>query len=226
MHTSLTPSSTFGTLSSVRFDPVTVQADTVAIIAPGPSFRVGDFRRLKDHVHIIAVKGAIAGLHRADSWVTVDANRRTRQWMMDPSQRKVGTKYYAAVPDDFGTPDARLLWHRKPPEPDIHWLRRIAGIGLSLDKSVLHTGNSAFGALGLAMHMGAKKVALFGVDGTQERYGIGQGKPRGSLVHLPALFSSATAQLAQAGVLVKNGGRLPVFDRVKCEDAIRWLNVV
>lgn len=224
MDTSLKLSSTNGICTSVRFDPVTVQARSVAIIAPGPSFRMANFASLRAHVHIIAVKGAIHGLRRADSWITVDANRRTRQTMMGMFHRKAGTQYYAAVPEDFGQPDARLLWHRAPPEPDIHWLHRVAGIGLSQDKSVLHTGNSAFAALGLAFHMGASRIALFGVDGTQEQYGIGPGRPRGSLVHLPALFSSAKAQLSQAGVLVKNAGRLPVFDRVSTHEAIAWLN--
>jgi len=217
-------SSISGTWSSVRFDPVTIRADAVAIVASGPSFRTTPFDNLKDHVHVIAVKGAIFGLPRADSWITVDANRRTRQRIMSPEQRKEGTRYYAAVPEDFGRPDARLLWHRNPPEPDIHWLHRISGIGLSEDASRLHTGNSAFGALGLAYHMGAKKVALFGVDGTQEPYGIGLGRPRGSLAHLPALFSSAATQLSQAGVLVKNAGFLPAFDRVDAGSAIAWLN--
>ena len=224
MDTNLIASSISETWSCVQFEPVTVQARSIAIIAPGPSFRLANFVSLKKHVHIIAVKGAIHGLRRADSWITVDANRRTRQTMMDPFCRKAGTRYYAAVPEDFGQPDARLLWHRAPPEPDIHWLRCISGIGLSYDKSVLHTGNSAFAALGLAFHMGASRVALFGVDGTQGQYGIGLGRPRGSLAHLPALFSSAATQLNQAGILVKNAGYLPVFDRVSTHEAIAWLN--
>lgn len=226
MDTNLIASSTCETWSSVRFEPVTVRARTVAIIAPGPSFRLADFTRIKPHVHIIAVKGAIFGLKRADSWITVDANKRTRQTMMAPSFRKEGVRYYAAVPEDFGSPDARLLWHRRPPEPDIHWLRRTLGIGLSTDKQVLHTGNSAFAALGLAFHMGAQKVAIFGVDGTKDPYGIGLGRPRGSLDHLPALFSSAMTQLSQNRVLVKNAGRLPVFDRCSSKEAIAWLNDV
>lgn len=226
MDTNLIASSISETWSCVQFEPVTVTAETVAIIAPGPSFRSANYAWLKPHVHIIAVKSAIQGLARADSWITVDANRRTRQTMMAINCRREGTRYYAAVPEDFGRKDAGLLWHRAPPEPDIHWLKRVSGIGLSLDKRVLHTGNSAFAALGLAFHMGARKVALFGVDGTQDQYGIGLGRPRGSLAHLPALFSSAATQLNQAGVLVKNAGLLPAFSRVNPRDAIEWLNAV
>lgn len=224
MITSLVASSTNATCSSIRFEPVTVRADRVAIVAPGPSFGGVDFSKLSRDVHIIAVKGAIWGLKRADSWITVDANRRTRQQMMAPNQRHSGTRYYAAVPEDFGQPEARLLWHRNPPEPDVHWLRRISGIGLSIDPTTLHTGNSSYAALGLAWHMRASRIALFGVDGTRESYGIGRGRPRGSLEHLPALFSSANVQLAQAGVLARNAGRLPVFDRCSPREAIAWLN--
>ena len=224
MDTNSLPSVTNEILSSVRFDPVSVRADRIAIIASGPSFRDADYSLLSEDVHIIAVKGAIHGLRRADSWITVDANRRTRQTMMAVNHRKAETQYYAAVPEDFGRPDARLLWHRAPPESDIHWLHRVPGIGLSEDKQTIHTGNSAYAALGLAYHMGASRVVLFGVDGTQAPYGIGPGRPRGSLVHLPALFSSATTQLGQAGILVKNAGRIPVFDRVKPQSAIAWLN--
>ncbi len=224
MDTNLSMSLTCETLSCVQFEPVEVRARSVAIVAPGPSFRGVAFGLLRRHVHIIAVKGAIFGLTRADSWVTVDANRRCRTQMMSLTHRKAGTKYYAAVPEDFGSDNARLLWHRAPPEPDIHWLKRMPGVGLSEDKTELHTGNRAFAALGLAYHMGAERVALFGVDGTQAQYGIGAGRPRGSLVHLPALFSSAINQLSQARVLVKNAGCLPVFDRLNSKDAISWLN--
>lgn len=212
------------TEGTLFFSPVSERADRVAIIASGPSYRWADFKDLAKYVHVIAVKGAIEGVSWANSWITVDANRQVRFRWMSPRRRKAGCQYYAAVPPDFGLPTARLLWHRNPPEPNIHWLERRPGIGLSEDPKVIHTGNSAFAALGLAYHMGAKKIGLFGIDGTQERYGIGAGRPKGSLIHLAGLMMSAEHQLRQAGVEVRNGGSLDAFDKHEAPEVIRWLN--
>ena len=53
------------TRAILSFDPVTLRADRVAIIANGPSFRGVNFGLLDPGVHVIAVKGAIDGLTRA-----------------------------------------------------------------------------------------------------------------------------------------------------------------
>jgi hypothetical protein len=209
----------------VDFLPVTDRAKSVAIIASGPSYREFDWRGLASWVHIIAVKGAIDGLgSRANSWMTVDANRKVRQLWMGDFCRHKGVKYYAAVPEDYGLPDARMRWHRPPAEKDFHYLKRIPGLGLSEDPSIIHTGNSAWGALGLAYHMQATKIALIGVDGTQDRYGVGQGQPRGDLSHLGALFLTAATQLNARGAEIKNAGALPTIPRENARSVMKWLN--
>lgn len=225
MKTLLSMTSVTSSSSPVEFEPVTERADAVAIIASGPSYRDFNFRLLDKHVHIIAVKGAIEGLgRRAHSWITVDANRKVRSLWMGHMTRVQGVHYYAAVPEDYGTAEARMKWHRPPAETDIHFLKRISGLGLSEDPSIIHTGNSAWAALGLAYHMQASKIALIGVDGTQEAYGVGQGAPRGDLSHLSALFTTAQTQIARRGASIRSTGKLACFEQERAGDVIKWLN--
>lgn len=225
MRTHLSMTSVTSSSSPVEFKPVTERADAVAIIASGPSYRDFNFRLLGQHVHIIAVKGAIEGLGiRAKSWITVDANRKVRSLWMGHMSRVRGVNYYAAVPEDYGTAEARMKWHRPPAEEGIHYLKRISGLGLSEDPSIIHTGNSAWAALGLAYHMQASKIALVGVDGTQEAYGVGAGAPRGDLSHLSALFDTASRQIARRGALIRSTGKLACFEQERAGDVIKWLN--
>lgn len=211
--------------SPIDFQPVVDRADTVCIIGSGPSYRDFDWKKLDPQVHVIAVKGAIEGLHkRANSWITVDANRKVRHlWMGEMCQVK-GVKYYAAVPEDYGLPEAKMRWHRPPAEPGIHYLKRIAGLGLSEDEKIIHTGNSAWAALGLAYHMHARRIAIVGIDGTQDRYAVGYGAPRGDLSHLGGLFLTAMTQLNARGVILRNAGALPTIERESAKDVIKWLN--
>lgn len=208
------------------------QADKIAIIASGPSSYGVNFGHLAPDVHIIAIKGAIDGLLRVDKWVTVDANNRVRErWMKTP---RFGVDYIAAVPEDYGHPQARVLWHRDPPERHFRFLHRISGEGrygfpgLSEDASAVHSGNSAYGGLGIAYHMRPRKIAIFGLDATQDQYGIGgAGRPRGLLTHLPQLFASAVPQLLSRGISVVLGSpdsRVRSFERMNPNVAIRWLN--
>lgn len=225
MRTHLSMTSVTSSSGPVEFAPVEDQADAVAIIASGPSYRDFNFRLLAPHVHIIAVKGAIEGLgRRAHSWITVDANRKVRMQWMGHLTRVPGVKYYAAVPEDYGTAEARMKWHRPPAEEGIHYLKRITGLGLSEDPSIIHTGNSAWAALGLAYHMQAKRIALIGVDGTQEAYGVGKGAPRGDLSHLSALFATAQTQIDRRGASIRNGGKIDFLPQEKPMEVIKWLN--
>lgn len=208
----------------VSFTPVShAHSGAVAIIASGPSFSGVPFQHLKERVPIIAVKGAIGGLKRATYWITVDANKWCRKDYMG-SRRHETAYYYAAVPYDYGMPTAQRLWHRAEAETDIHWLERVEGPGLSEDPRKLHTGNSAYAALGLAYHMGFTKIGLFGVDGNQQNYGIGYGAPRGDLEKIHGLFGEAIPQLQARGVEVRNAGQLRTWPQEHWRDVIRWLN--
>ena len=90
----------------------------------------------------------------------------------------------------------------------------------------LHTGNSAWGALGLAFLLESKKVVLCGVDGTREKYAHMDYKPESSFHHLPGLFASAVPQLAARKMQVVNGSPQSIVDcfpRVSPMSAIHWI---
>jgi len=203
---------------------------TVLIVATGPSVEGVDLSRIPPRVLVVAVNGAIQWLPRADVWFSLDPSATVRALAATP---RPGVRYVMAVPDDYGTPVARLRGHREPREPHVTYLRRVNGDGpwnaratLSEDTSAIHTGNSAWGALGYAYHLRPGKVGLLGVDGTSERYAYDTGAPRNQFDHLPDLFASAVPQLAAAGVRVRNGSPascVTCFPRVSPSALLRWL---
>lgn len=209
---------------------MTQRALRVLIVATGPSAAGVDLSDIPRRVHVIVVNDAITWCPIVDSFFTLDPSDHVRGLLAD---RRDGVRYYMAVPDDYGTPDARIVSHRPAPEIDVHFLRRIEGdgayraaAGLSVDPAGVHTGNSAYGALGLAFHMGARRVAFVGLDGTTDRYAYRDGRPRTDFDHLPGLFASAVPQLEAAGVAVRNGSpesRVTCWPRVEGDAAVRWV---
>lgn len=181
--------------------------DSIAIVATGPS--VANLTR-PDADCVIAVNAAIE-LVTPDIWFTLDLSlaNRTRVYAPIP-----GVRYVVAC-----GPRCR---HRDQLPGHVRILRRIEGsgasdvtdlasywfcrwrakAGLSEDPGAIHTGNSVYGALGLAYHMRPRRIVLYGLDGTQERRATG-GKPN-RLDHLPMLFASAVPQLQAAGIDVRN----------------------
>lgn len=185
---------------------------------------------LPDSVTVIAVNGAIHWLPRVDYWFTLDPSPVNRCRMIF---QRSGVQYVAAVPDEYGSHTARLKNMRRRAPANVHYLRRIADPdggrlrikkGLSEDSREIHTGNSAYGALGMAYHFRASRIAMFGVDGTQDHRiegGVSQ-----NLDHLPGLFASAMPQLQDAGIEIVTGSpnsRVNCFDRMTPEGAAKWL---
>ncbi|EPK3323113.1 hypothetical protein JAG44_000769 [Citrobacter koseri] len=114
--------------------------------------------------------------------------------------RRKGVKYCAAGLDSpiRGVKRYERISRRGDEPAEIEspewWLWRWSSVcGLSEKKTQIHSGNSAWGALGLAHHLGFTDVALVGVDATSERR-IGGGLPN-NLSHLPLLFASALPQI-------------------------------
>lgn len=214
--------------SSIRFGLVTNRAKQVIIVASGPSAErlnpVLLFGAANAGVHIIAVNTSITWLPACHSWFTLDPGPRNR-WLM--THQRPGVTYYAAVPDDYGRGDAKCLHHRGQPETDIHWLRRMQGRhGLCISKDSIHSGNSAWGALGLAWHMAPQDIVLIGVDGSSDGYAYVDGKPSRSLRHLPALFASCVGQMTQRGITVVNGSpdsAVDCFARMDPNKAVEWI---
>lgn len=196
----------------VQWGRVTERVDRVIIIGSGPSVNQLDRSLISEAqqsgVFVIVVNGAATQFPEADAWFTLDPHSLATR--LTPIR---GNKWYVAIPDDFGIPLCRFPALRDPPPQQATYLHRLVGneagslcakFGLSEDPSAIYTGNSAYGALGLAYLMGARHIALLGVDGTTG-YFYGETLPSGNLRHLPQLFESAIPQLTTRGVVVLNG---------------------
>lgn len=211
-----------------RYGRVEHKANRVLIVAGGPSAEPVTRMTFPDGVHVIGVNGAADWLPAMHAWVTVDPCTENRQRMRN---KRGDATYYAAVPSDYGTRRAQCSDHRAEAERGIVWLRRMTGFGplgaragLSADPSGIHTGNSAYGALGVALHMRARRVVLVGVDGNRVRR-VDGGTPH-SLTHLPDLFASARDDLAWSGCEVVNaspGSTVSCFPRMPLQRAMRWI---
>lgn len=216
--------------NKVTFGRITQQVSRVLIVATGPSAAGFQLKRAQlPGVHIMAVKAALLNVE-AHSWITVDPNDRARPMM---ANQRSGVRYMAAVPDDYGTESPRVFYHRGPAEKNVLYLRRIAGTGelkskdgLSEDPGSIHTGNSAWGALGAAYLMNPEKIGIIGLDANQRAHGIGTGLPRGSLAHLPRLFATAIPQLEERKIEVRNASpnsRVTCFKKCSIKEVLQWL---
>jgi len=219
----------------MRWGQIKAREKKVLIVATGPSLRPEHLPRISEllvdsGIHVIAVNRAIEKVAFVNSWFTLDPSSKNQLLMAVPVE---GVTYYAAVPNDFGKPSARVDHHREPKDSNAVYLRRITGngpwsakYGLSEVPWAIHTGNSAWGALGVAYLMFPKWIVLLGVDGTQEQYGIINGRPKNDLSHLPNLFATALAQLQNRKITVLNGSsdsKVTCFPRNDPISAVEWL---
>jgi len=153
-----------------------------------------------DGVPVIAVKRAITWLPRADYWFSLDPNPASFDLMR---KQRAGVTYYCACDDATALPAGvqrlrRIVWHGAEPLPrytPAWWFWRWGCVaGLCEDPGAVHTGNSGWGALGLAYHLGFRHVLLVGIDGTQTAR-VSDGKQPNDMSHLPMLFESARCQV-------------------------------
>src|SRR3990167_7497942 len=180
--------------------------------------------------HIIVVNAAIIAARCAQDWFSLDFDERTRALSKKCEDK---TRVIAAVPDDFGTSDARIPQHRCTLPEGVLYLRRIEGSGalkskarLCDDQGAIHTGNSIWGAFGVAWHLRARKVAFLGLDGTEAPGWPGAHKPRG-LEHLNELFATAVPQIEDRGVEVRIGNphsRVRCFPRLPASEVLDWIS--
>lgn len=191
------------------------------IVADGPSAK---HFVPPDGVPVIAVNGAIDWISRADHFFTLDHTEVNRNRLKD---RRPGVKYHAAVPPGVGVPMIVKKYERidRPVDDTCEpneatpswWFWRLGCVpGLATEKNKIHTGNSAYGALGLAYHLGARKVILVGVDGTIKPR-LSGGRP-GNLSHLGMLFASALPQID-----VVSTGCLNTVPQMTFSRAMEWL---
>lgn len=166
------------------------------ILGSGPSAK--NFV-IPDGVKVIAVNAAIS--KRADYWFSLDWSRKNQEILAYRSQYP-DTRFFAAG-DGWGgdlrgvTVLERVSRQGIEPAPkhtpDWWCWRWGAVLGIPERTDQIHSGNSAWGAIQLAYHLGARRVVLVGVDATQDI------KPDGSapnnLSHLPMLIRSAQGML-------------------------------
>lgn len=222
----------FGTVGKVD-----ILRDNIIIVGGGRSLTDFNFGYLKSLGHIITINDSGKVIPYADSWFTLDP------WGLEGPQLPPPlstSKLYAAVPDDFGTPNARSEAHRKPVYRPVTFLHRIIKhnlihgssdtaykLGLCEDKDCISTGNSGYGALNLAYHMRPKRILLLGIDGDIGYY-YDKTKNNRRLSALPAMFRSAIPQLEAQGITVVNGSiksTVDAFPRMTVEDGLEFMNV-
>ena len=181
--------------------------NSVIIVASGPSAK--GFEPPHD-IPVIAVNGAIDWLTRADYWFTLDPSFTNMNRMRNP---RAGVKYFCACPLAFDIPPhVKRLWRIQSKKK----LGMVEGLAESADS--INTGNSAYGALGLAKHMGFKKAFLIGVDATREEKCEG-GFPN-DLSHLPYLFESALSRGVEFATVRQISIHIPNYS---IEEGLTWL---
>lgn len=216
-------------VSKIAYTPVLPRHSAIAVVGTGSSLDNVNLE-FGDKVTVIAVNSAIHLLNCVDYWFTLDTSSRNRLIMRRPIS---GITYYAAVPIDYGQPNARVAAMRRPAEQHVNYLERVCGDGhgrlktkggLPKNKKVIHTGNSGWGAFQLACHMEPRKIGLFGLDGYGNYAKFG-GKPT-HLYPMPDLFRSALPDLQERGIKVVNASINSVidcFEKRTIEDTARWL---
>jgi len=181
-------------------------SDRVIIVGSGPS--AANFVAPRG-VPIIAVNGAIDWLNRASYFFTLDPSPDNMR-RVGRGRRRRGVCYCMALPDvkEREVRDGVLCFRRvaergmepkNTNSPEWWAWRWSAHFGLCEDENEIASGNSAYGALNLAFHIGFKHVALVGVDATQEPRVHSGGTPK-NLSHLPLLFQSAREQIEEEDI--------------------------
>lgn len=209
----------------------------VIIVGSGPSVAEidpGDI--LNANAHVIAVNGAIEWLNSADSWFTLDPSADNLKRMNNPIH---SVNYYAAVDQRswnkipkhvtklqrLSNPPIRIKTNFNSPE---YWFKRWGcKKGLAENRTCINTGNSAYGALGLAYHWRPSKILLLGVDGDKKSRVTGDGPCKFSLTHLPVLFKHAKQQLDKNHIRLINASPsslITCFPRVSPKRGIQWIS--
>jgi hypothetical protein len=206
----------------VQFSPVHQVHDAVAIVASGESLSSIKIPRL-DRAAVIAVNGGHVHCE-PDYWFTLDPSPVNIERV---SLMSLYVQAFMAVPRDWKAP-------KHAPLADVHFLERVTGdghgryrtrAGIAPYKDQIYTGNSGVAAIQLAAHMGAKRICLFGFDGTGP-YADNSGSAR-DLSPMPDLCEGLKYDLIARGIEVLNTTPFDVittWPRVSIEDGIRWIN--
>ena len=189
----------------IEWGRVTEQHDKIIIVCGGRSLKNFNFNILNGMGAIIVVNNSHPLVPFADYWFTLDIGGAP------PPPNTFKGKLYAAVPQTYGvqsqvnTPANLTYLHRLISHNDPTISSESAYVtGLSEDTGCINTGNSGFGAFGLAYHMRPKKILLLGMDG-DIGYHYTESKKNRQLTYLPLLMRSTVDQITKRNITVING---------------------
>ena len=224
-------------MNRLIFKEVSQRHPRVLIITGGESLAKFDFSKTVDFDGaIITVNNAVFHVPRSDYWITVDP--------MGPQRAMVELRkdcyYFAAVPERYGDPENPDHNFRYPPPEGIHYLNRIVPIngteydhGLCENKSCIKTGDSTYGAIGLAYHFEASRIAVLGWDGygrghwwdPEDVYDNGKPEFKKYLSHLPPIAACCVEQISKRGSIVNGSpsSKILAFPLMSPEDALAWV---
>ena len=174
-------------------------------------------------VDIIAVNNAISRVPTAKYWFTLDPANYNLKIINDKNIKAIK---YVACPPTFELPNDVIRCKRV----ENHNRSRVfnqdcyeyflyqskATLGLSLQYLHISTGNSSYGALNLAYHLGYKDIALIGIDGT-DKISLDNNSDARGYIYLNQLFDSVQKDL---GLNIVSLGELKSFPKMSLEE---WL---
>jgi len=169
---------------------------------------------------VIAVNNTITWLNRADYFFTLDPEGYNLDAI---NNQREGVKYCVAF--EKGVEFKNCTMYERIRNTTLDGVHGKSGTlnghkTLSEDKTKIHTGNSGYGALGLAYHIGFEKLVIIGLDGEGKKC---DGMYSGDLSHLPELFDSVIPQVGGRVVNASLNSNIDSFPRMNHNDAMEWL---
>ena len=188
--------------------------ETVYIVGGGPSLKDFDWKRLKGK-KVIAINRAFQVLPDADVLYWTDS--RFWKWYNQEIKQFKGFKYTCRP--------------YSPEQQDVILLKAINTKPLSLDLAhISHGNNSGYGAINLAVLLGAKKIYLLGYDmaskdaNTHWHDGYSTKHNHTIYVKMMAAFNKIAPELAKNNITVYNANvksQLTVFEKCSIETALK-----
>lgn len=218
----------------VRPVPRLWPGETVVCLGGGSSLTAEDAEFCRDKAHVIAIKEAgccrIPGFDPVAPWADVLYAADEKYWRFVQGAPEFAGLKYSIQQDAHEQPTLRrpiAEWARH--WPDLRVLRDTGVEGLETDPTGLKTGhNSGYQAIGLAVHLGAKKIVLLGYDmwrgpsGRQNWFGPHPTHLQSQFELFLNKYLTLVEPLKQRGIAVVNASRFTMmgaFPRVPLEDA-------
>jgi uncharacterized Rossmann fold enzyme len=196
-----------------KIDPIW-DNETVYIVGGGPSLSDFDWNKLKGK-KVIAINRAFQVLPEADVVYWTDS--RFWKWYSNEIKRFRGLKVTCRP--------------YSPPSQDVILLKAVNNKPYESDPShISHGNNSGYGAINLAVKLGAKKIYLLGYDmdssnnKTHWHNGYEAKHNHGIYIKMIQSFTLLAPVLKQMGVVVLNANpksNLKVFNMCSLESALR-----